>query len=125
MSMKLTEILAPDGSTIYIQYDEEESDDLRAVGNHKLTSIEERTKKFRATMTSTVRGYAETVLNTVQQGMADLQTPSKVILEFGLQAGGETGIPFVTKGTAQANVKVTIEWDWSKDKPSSEDGVPQ
>lgn len=114
MTMKLTEILAPDGSTIYIQYDEEDSDDLRAVGY--LDDIKERTERFRASMTSTVRGYAATVLNTVQKGMVDLQAPSKVTLEFGLQAGGETGVPFVTKGTAQANVKVTIEWDLSQSK---------
>ena len=39
-----------------------------------------------------------------------------LFMEFGLQAGGETGIPFVTKDTAQANVKVLIEWDLSKEK---------
>lgn len=114
MTTKLTKILAPDGSTIYIQYDEEDSDDLRAVGY--LDDIKERTERFRASMTTTVRGYAATVLNTVQEGMVDLQAPSKVTLEFGLQAGGETGVPFVTKGTAQANVKVTIEWDLSESK---------
>jgi Trypsin-co-occurring domain 1 len=114
MSMKLTEILAPDGSTIYIQYDEQESDDLQAVGY--IDDIQARTERFRATMASTVRGYAQTVLNSVQQGITGVQNPSKVTLEFGLQTGGETGIPFVTKGTAQANVKVTIEWDLSQNQ---------
>ncbi|MEQ8537320.1 MAG: CU044_2847 family protein [Coleofasciculus sp. D1-CHI-01] len=38
-------------------------------------------------------------------------------MEFGLQTGGETGIPFVTKGSAQANVKITIEWDLSQKTP--------
>lgn len=33
-------------------------------------------------------------------------------------AGRETGIFFVTNGTAQANVKMTIEWDLSKSKNS-------
>lgn len=54
--------------------------------------------------------------------MTDLRTPSKVIMEFGLQAGGESGIPFVTKGSAQANVKVTIEWDLSQEKQQSPPG---
>jgi len=107
--MQLTEILAPDGSKIYIQYDEDESDDLRAVGY--IDDIQERTERFKEMMVSTVRGYSQLVLNTVQQSMSDLHTPSKVTLEFGLQAGGETGIPFITKGTAQANVKVTIDWE--------------
>jgi hypothetical protein len=67
-------------------------------------------------MVSTVRGYSKIVLDTVQKSMTDLRTPSKVTMEFGLQAGGESGIPFVTKGSAQANVKVTIEWDLSQEK---------
>lgn len=32
MSNKLTAIEGPDGETIYIQYDDEESDELQAVG---------------------------------------------------------------------------------------------
>jgi Trypsin-co-occurring domain 1 len=67
-------------------------------------------------MISTVRGYSRMVLNSVKQGVDGVMSPSKVTMEFGLQAGGEKGIPFVTKGTAQANVKVTIEWELSKDK---------
>ena len=114
MSNKLTEILGPDGEKIYIQYDDEESDELQAVGY--IDDIRERTERFKSTMVTTVKGYSKIVLDTVQKSMADLRSPSKVTMEFGLQAGGETGVPFVTKGTAQANVKVTIEWDFSKDK---------
>jgi hypothetical protein len=117
MSNKLTEILGSDGEKIYIQYDDEESDDLQAVGY--IDDIKERTERFKSTMTSTVRGYSKIVLETVQKSMSDLRSPNKVTMEFGLQAGGETGIPFVTKGTAQANVKVTIEWDFGKDKQQS------
>ncbi|HEY9675848.1 MAG TPA: CU044_2847 family protein [Waterburya sp.] len=114
MSNRLTEILGPDGEKIYIQYDDEESDELQAVGY--IDDINERTERFKSTMVTTVKGYSKIILDTVQKSMADLRSPSKVTMEFGLQAGGETGVPFVTKGTAQANVKVTIEWDFSKDK---------
>ncbi|MDJ0902165.1 MAG: CU044_2847 family protein [Xenococcus sp. MO_188.B8] len=109
---KLTEILAPDGSKIYIQYDEEESDELEAVGF--IDDIAERTEKFKEATTSTIKGYAATVLGAVKTSLTGDQAPDKIQLEFGLQAGGETGVPFVTKGTAQANVKVTIEWDLGK-----------
>jgi hypothetical protein len=109
---KLTEILAPDGSTIYIQYDEEDSDELRAVGF--IEDVNERTARFRSVVSSTIEGYTEILLEAVQAGAVNKLTPSKVTMEFGIQAGGETGIPFVTKGTAQANVKVTIEWDLSQ-----------
>lgn len=111
MSMKLTTIQATDGSEIYIQYDEDEGDELRAVGY--IDDIAERTKKFKETMVSTVRSYSEALLDAVQQGMTDI-APDKVALEFGLQLGGEAGVPFVTKGTAQANFKVAIEWDLNK-----------
>jgi len=110
--MKLTEILAPDSSKIYIQYDEEEIDELRAVGY--IDDIAKRTERFKETVVSTVRSYSQMMLNAVQEGMTGLLDPDKVTLEFGLQLGGEAGVPFVTKGTAQANVKVTIEWNLNK-----------
>ena len=111
MSMRLTKILANDGSEIYIQYDEDESGELRAVGY--IDDIAERTNRFKETMVSIVRSYSETLLDAVQQGMTDI-APDKVTLEFGLQLGGEAGVPFVTKGTAQANFKVAIEWNLNK-----------
>jgi|SRR3569833_1922612 len=36
--------------------------------------------------------------------------PSECSLEFGIAVGGEAGIPFVTKGTAEANFKVSVKW---------------
>lgn len=120
--MTLTEILGPDGEKIYIQYDEEESDELQAVGY--IDDIQKRTEKFKTAMASTVRGYSKLVLDTIQNNMADLEKPTKVTLEFGIQAGGETGVPFVTKGTAQANVKVTVEWDFTKAQTAAPNQPP-
>lgn len=37
--------------------------------------------------------------------------PSGVELEFGIDVGGEAGIPFVTKGTVGAHLKVKLIWD--------------
>jgi hypothetical protein len=63
---------------------------------------------------STIKGYSEILLETIQDSSDSKLAPSKVTLEFGIQVGGETGIPFVTKGTTQANVKVTVEWIFTK-----------
>jgi hypothetical protein len=112
MTKRITKILGPDESEIYIQYDDEESEDLQAVGF--LEDVRERTEKFKETMSSTILGYSSMVLNVVKEGMGDQLAPDSVTLEFGLQLGGEAGVPFVTKGTAQANIKVTIEWDLKK-----------
>ncbi|MEH2339096.1 CU044_2847 family protein [Nostoc sp.] len=116
MSTKITEVIGSDGEKIYIQYDDADTDELQAVG-YIDANIEERSKKLQIMMSSTVRNYSTLILNSVKQGMSD-SAPSKVTMEFGLQVGGETGVPFVTKGSAQANVKVMIEWDLSQEKPS-------
>ncbi len=114
MGTKVTELVGPDGSTIYVQYEAEDSDELRAVG--WFDNVAERTEKFKETMVNTLQGYSAMVLNTVQDGMKNISRPDSVKLEFGLQVGGETGIVFITKGTAQANVKVTLEWSLGKEK---------
>ena len=105
--MKLTKIQNPDGSEIYIQYDEAASDELQAVGY--VEDIVERTQRFKDALVNTVRGYTATVLDAVKTGMKD-HPPDKVSLEFGLQLGGKAGIPFVTEGTLGANIKVAVEW---------------
>lgn len=33
----------------------------------------------------------------------------KVTLEFGIKVGGEAGVPYVTKGTVDSNLKITVE----------------
>ena len=113
MSLKVTTIQAPDGGEIYIQYDELDSDELQAVGaSDIIDDIQARTDRLKSVISSTVKGYSQTILSSIKDASEDMK-PSRVTLEFGLQLGGETGIPLVTKGTAQANVAVTIEWDLS------------
>jgi len=46
----------------------------------------------------------------VQKGFENGPKPSKVNLEFDIPIGGEAGLPFVTKGIAQANIKVSVKW---------------
>jgi len=42
--------------------------------------------------------------------------PSEVTVEFGITLGGEAGVPFVTKGKADATFKVTSMWSISSAK---------
>jgi hypothetical protein len=120
MSDKITEILTPEGEVIYIQYDEADSDELIAVAVNPIVDIQERSDRLRVEIAKTVRGYSRMILDTVKDSTEQLQ-PSKITLQFGIQAGGETGIPFVTKGTAQANVTVTIEWTLNASTKPSRD----
>lgn len=111
--MKLTKIQNPDGTDLWIQYDEEVNDELQAVGYIEDTL--ERTNRFKEAIVNTVQGYTMTVLDAVKAGVS-AHPPDKVSLEFGLEIGGETGVPFVTKGSAQANINVTVEWNLEKDR---------
>ena len=38
----------------------------------------------------------------------------KVTLEFGIRVGGEAGVPYVTKGTAESNLSITVECSFDK-----------
>lgn len=59
------------------------------------------------TMKDTIRHYTEYVLASIKEvAGANITT---VKLEFGIELAGEAGIPYVTKGTAKSNVKITVE----------------
>ena len=62
---------------------------------------------------TSVAALARTALSVLQSA-----SPGKVELEFGVELGGEAGIPLVTKGTAKANFKVVLTWEDSKKAPA-------
>ncbi|MEL7035368.1 MAG: hypothetical protein AAFO04_07085 [Cyanobacteria bacterium J06592_8] len=64
MSMKITEIEGQNGQKIYIQYDEDENDDLQAVGY--VDDIAERTRKYQEVLKSTIQGYSQQILDSLQ-----------------------------------------------------------
>ncbi|HEY9639895.1 MAG TPA: CU044_2847 family protein [Coleofasciculaceae cyanobacterium] len=56
---------------------------------------------------STIKVYTKYTLNAFKDAaLADVQ---KVTLEFGVNVGGETGVPYVAKGTVGCNVKIVVE----------------
>lgn len=110
---KLMEIAGPDGSTIFIQYEDEDVEEL-AVAVGVVDDISERTERFKVFVSSTIQGYSQILLDAITSQRAKQLIPSKLAIEFGIQAGGETGVPFVTKGSTQANVKILVEWELDK-----------
>jgi hypothetical protein len=56
-----------------------------------------------------VAALADTVLNSLKA-----LRPGEVEIEFGVELGGEMGIPLVSKGEAKANFKVTMKWKDAK-----------
>lgn len=58
----------------------------------------------------TIQSYTQHTLNAFKQtSTAQLANIDKVKLEFGIQLSGEMGIPYITKGAAESNIKVTVE----------------
>lgn len=55
----------------------------------------------------TIRAYTVYSLNAFKQ--IPIDNINKVTLEFGIEIGGEAGVPYVTKGTAKSNLKITVE----------------
>lgn len=60
----------------------------------------------------TIRGYTAYTLNAFKK--IAVANVDKVTLEFGIKVGGEAGIPYVTKGTAESNLKITVECSFPK-----------
>jgi len=61
----------------------------------------------------TIRAYTVYTLNAFKQvAVANID---KVTLEFGIELGGEAGVPYVTKGTAKSNMKITVECSFPKE----------
>jgi hypothetical protein len=63
-------------------------------------------QNFRA-IQGTIRAYTIYTLSAFKK-MA-IANVNKVTLEFGIELGGEAGVPYVTKGTAKSNLKITVE----------------
>jgi len=116
ISMELTTLKAPDGSEIYVQYDKSEiNKGLQAVGNNKKrVSVDERTEIFKKGIENNIINYSSMVIEAVKSGAKERDDSSlkSIELEFGLQIGGEAGIPFITKGTIESNINVTVTWEF-------------
>jgi hypothetical protein len=55
----------------------------------------------------TILSYTNVALNALKN--VSSANVNKVTLEFRIKVGGKMGVPFVTEGTAESNLKVTVE----------------
>jgi len=109
---QLAPLTLNDGTVIYI----ETTDDVGplvnpAPGTGEITRTEKGigdqvSKNFYA-MQATIRAYTTYTLDAFKQ-LAGANV-NKVTLEFGIKMAGEAGVPYVTKGTAESNLKITVE----------------
>lgn len=62
----------------------------------------------------TILSYTNVALNALKN--VSSANVNKVTLEFGIKVGGKMGVPFVTEGTAESNLKVTVECSFPQNK---------
>lgn len=79
-------------------------------------SVKKQTMESFAAIQSTIYTYTSLTLNAFKK--VAIANVDKVTLEFGIEVGGEAGIPYVTKGTAKSNLKITVECSFAdKNEP--------
>ncbi len=107
---QLAPIELEDGTVIYIETEEtvtappvpssvETTRTAKGAGDQAI-------RNFQA-MQGTIRTYTAYTLNAFKN-MATANV-DKVTLEFGIKVAGEGGVPYVTKGSAECNLKITVE----------------
>lgn len=127
---QITPIQLEDGTVIYIEATEEVAAPLV---NSQITTEEEEealdgkgwnpdavkqqmTQNFQA-IQGTIRAYTTQTLKAFKD--IEVGNISKVSLEFGLKIGGEAGIPYITKGTGESNLKITVECSFGDESKES------
>ncbi|MBX9257632.1 hypothetical protein H1Q63_27540 [Desmonostoc muscorum CCALA 125] len=123
---KLTPIKLDDNTIIYIEATEdvdvplasteeiaeEEEEGLVDKGMSPEQIRQKMMQNFLA-IQNTIRAYTVHTLNSFKQ--IPIANVDKVTLEFGIEMGGEAGVPYVTKGTAKSNMKITVECSFPKE----------
>ena len=102
------------GITIYIEANEEitapvgqvvETEPTRESRDLQQTT-QQAIQNF-ANLQNTIKAFAVYTLNSFKE--ISNANVDKVTLEFGVNIGGEAGIPYITKGSIGSNLKITVE----------------
>ncbi|MGK7927643.1 MAG: CU044_2847 family protein [Spirulina sp.] len=97
--------ISPEGNVA--EGGEEEEEPLTNKSMSPLPRVRQQIIQQAQIIENTIRAYTIIGLNAFKKkAIPDVE---KVTLEFGIELGGEAGIPYVTKGTAKSNLKVTVE----------------
>ena len=113
---QLQPIKLADGTTIYIEATEEistpaihpaETETTRSTRSPTAQQTAAQVMENVAGIQDTIKAFAVNTLDSFRE-IANANV-DKVKLEFGVNIGGEMGIPYVTKGTVGSNLKITVE----------------
>ncbi|MFS0519600.1 CU044_2847 family protein [Nostoc sp. UIC 10607] len=93
--------------------DEEEEEEALVGKGMSPEQIRQKMMQNFLSIQNTIRTYTVYTLNAFKQ--IPIAEVNKVTLEFGIEMGGEAGVPYVTKGTAKSNMKITVECSFPKE----------
>ena len=122
---RLAPICLDDNTIIYIEANEDAiAPSLETVdpGEHEeapvtrgLPSVEDAQElalqSFQA-IEGTIRAYTTYSLNAFKS-LSSVNV-DKVTLKFGVEVGGEAGVPYITKGTVKSNLNIEVECSFPK-----------
>lgn len=79
------------------------------------TSTSEKIRENFDRLKSTLTHYTLSTIDAFKQASnTDIANIDKVTLKFGIKIAGEAGIPYITKGTAESNLEITVECSFPK-----------
>lgn len=115
-------ITLEDGLVIYIEANDAINapavmpKEVEATRSSRSASVQQSTEQVIqnfASLQNTIKAFAVYTLNSFKE-IASANV-DKVTLEFGINVGGEAGIPYVTKGSVGSNLKITVECSFKKE----------
>jgi hypothetical protein len=72
----------------------------------------ERAVETAEALTESIRGFCTRVVGSFDE-LAEAAKPARASIEFGLSVSAEGNV-YVVKGSAEANIKITAEWEFAK-----------
>ena len=120
---KLTPLQLEDGTVIYIEATEnisaapvntEPKEERPTTFAPKPNNVQQQVIQSFKAVEGTIRAYTTHTLNALKK-VTDANI-DKVTLEFGVTVGGEAGVPYVTKGTVESNLKIQVECSYPKNE---------
>ncbi|BDM83772.1 CU044_2847 family protein [Acaryochloris marina] len=112
---QLAPIQLDDGTVIYIEAEEDVSapSQPESEGTTRTSKGigDEALKNFQS-MQGTIRTYTAYTLNAFKE--VATANVDKVTLEFGVKVAGEGGVAYITKGSGECNLKITVECSFSE-----------
>ena len=108
--MKKAVAVMADGHEIYFEIDDTQVDVLAPAASLEGTAdaagdLAGRLERINATILGVCRSVHEKAYNALNAAK-----PKEFEIEFGITLSGEAGIPMVTKGSAEAALKIVARW---------------